>query len=107
LQLQFVTQLAYVWGFVTVKMSFAVLYLRLLPGHVSRRMNQLLLTVLAAEGFEETMVVIFHCKPVDKAWNPQKEGTCLNLKLFYYISVSTTAARLQTDVLIVTFPSFL
>ncbi|WKT48302.1 hypothetical protein QSH57_013207 [Fusarium oxysporum f. sp. vasinfectum] len=95
LKLQFVTQLAYVWGFVTVKMSFAVLYLRLLPGHVSRRMNQLLLTVLAAEGFEETMVVIFHCKPVDKAWNPQKEGTCLNLKLFYYISFSI---KFVTDV---------
>ncbi|PCD22337.1 hypothetical protein AU210_016126 [Fusarium oxysporum f. sp. radicis-cucumerinum] len=76
-------------------MSFAVLYLRLLPGHVSRRMNQLLLTVLAAEGFEETMVVIFHCKPVDKAWNPQKEGTCLNLKLFYYISF---AIKFVTDV---------
>ncbi|SCO87566.1 uncharacterized protein FRV6_11693 [Fusarium oxysporum] len=76
-------------------MSFAVLYLRLLPGHVSRRMNQLLLTVLAAEGFEETMVVIFHCKPVDKAWNPQKEGTCLNLKLFYYISFSI---KFVTDV---------
>ncbi|KAL5592312.1 hypothetical protein FOBRF1_013338 [Fusarium oxysporum] len=98
--LQFVTQLAYVWGFVTVKMSFAVLYLRLLRGHVSRRMNQLLLAVLAAEGLEETMVVIFHCKPVDKAWNPQKEGTCLNLKLFYYISsdLSKFAIKFVTDV---------
>ncbi|KAH7205155.1 uncharacterized protein BKA55DRAFT_587264 [Fusarium redolens] len=95
LKLQFVTQLAYVWGFVTVKMSFAVLYLRLFRGHVSQRMNQLLLAVLAAEGFEETMVVIFHCKPVDKTWNPQKEGTCLNLKLFYYISF---AIKFVTDV---------
>lgn len=90
LQLQFVTKLAYVWGFVTVKMSFAVLYLRLLPGHVSRRINQVLLAVLAAEGVEATMVVVFHCKPIDKAWNIQKEGTCLNLKLFYYVSVSPT-----------------
>uniref|UniRef100_A0A0C4DJP2 Rhodopsin domain-containing protein n=1 Tax=Fusarium oxysporum (strain Fo5176) TaxID=660025 RepID=A0A0C4DJP2_FUSOF len=49
----------------------------------------------AAGGFEGTMVVIFHCKPVDKAWNPQKEGTCLNLKLFYYISF---AIKFVTDV---------
>lgn len=95
LKLQFVTKLAYVWGFVTVKMSFAVLYLRLLPGHVSRRINQVLLAVLAAEGVEATMVVVFHCKPMDKAWNIQKEGTCLNLKLFYYVSF---AIKFVTDV---------
>ncbi|KAH6957592.1 hypothetical protein BKA56DRAFT_637859 [Ilyonectria sp. MPI-CAGE-AT-0026] len=86
LKLQFVTKLTYIWGFVAVKMSFAVLYLRLLPGDVSRRINQVLLAVLAAEGVEATMVVIFHCKPVEKAWNIQKEGTCFNLMLFYYVS---------------------
>ncbi|KAL6404453.1 hypothetical protein AUP68_13845 [Ilyonectria robusta] len=90
LQLQFVTKLAYVWGFVTAKMSFAVLYLRLLPGHVSQRINQALLAVLVAEGVEATMVVVFQCKPMDNAWNIQKEGTSLNLKLFYTVSVGPT-----------------
>ncbi|KAH8738475.1 hypothetical protein BGZ61DRAFT_526450 [Ilyonectria robusta] len=67
-------------------MSFAVLYLRLLPGHVSQRINQALLAVLVAEGVEATMVVVFQCKPMDNAWNIQKEGTSLNLKLFYTVS---------------------
>lgn len=66
LRLQFLTKLAYVWGFVTAKMSFAALYLRLLPGHVSRRINQVLLAVLVAEGVEVTIAVVFQCKPMDK-----------------------------------------
>ncbi|KAL6411841.1 hypothetical protein AUP68_04220 [Ilyonectria robusta] len=104
LKLQTVTALSYVWGFVTVKMSFAVLYLRLLPDITHRRLNQGLLILLLAEGVEECLVVIFKCNPVDKAWTPSKEGTCLDLRSFYYASVriSATEEMRRTNELILT-----
>ncbi|KAH7114744.1 hypothetical protein B0J13DRAFT_514966 [Dactylonectria estremocensis] len=99
--LQTVTMLSYIWGFVTVKMSFAVLYVRLLPGIVPRRINQGLLVLLLAEGIEECLVVIFRCNPVDKAWTPLKEGTCLDLRSFYYASFGV---KLATDIILFAQP---
>lgn len=86
-QFQFITQLTYVWAFVTAKMSFAVLYFRLLPSDLSRRMNQVLLVVLALEGIVATLVVSMQCIPLQKAWNPALDGACLDLRTFYYVSV--------------------
>ncbi|EEU36346.1 uncharacterized protein NECHADRAFT_86876 [Fusarium vanettenii 77-13-4] len=93
--LRVVISLAYIWGFVTVKMSFAVLYLRLLPGTVYRRLNQVLLVLLLAQGLEESLVVIFRCNPVDKAWTPAKRGHCLDLRSFYYTSPIPMVWRMQ------------
>ncbi|KAI8712803.1 hypothetical protein NCS52_01379500 [Fusarium sp. LHS14.1] len=96
-----VISLAYIWGFVTVKMSFAVLYLRLLPGTIYRRLNQVLLILLLAQGLEESLVVIFWCNPVDKAWTPAKKGHCLDLRSFYYTSFGI---KLVTDIVLFTQP---
>ncbi|WAO95898.1 Hypothetical protein NCS54_01354500 [Fusarium falciforme] len=99
--LRVVISLAYVWGFVTVKMSFAVLYLRLLPGTIYRRLNQVLLVLLLAQGLEESLVVIFRCTPVDKAWKPSKKGHCLDLRSFYYTSFGI---KLVTDIVLFAQP---
>ncbi|KAH6689472.1 hypothetical protein F5X68DRAFT_104609, partial [Plectosphaerella plurivora] len=92
---QFITQLTYVWAFVTAKMSFAVLYFRLLPSDLSRRMNQVLLVVLALEGIVATLVVSMQCIPLQKAWNPALDGACLDLRTFYYVSFGV---KLITDI---------
>ncbi|KAF6814954.1 integral membrane protein [Colletotrichum sojae] len=97
LKLQVVTQLTYIWAFVTVKMSFAVLYLRLLPDQVYQRINKFLLALLLAEGIEETAVVIFRCTPIERAWTPSKPGTCLDLTIFYY---SAFVIKLLTDLVL-------
>ncbi|KAI8654278.1 hypothetical protein NCS56_01384600 [Fusarium sp. Ph1] len=101
LKLRIVISLAYIWGFVTVKMSFAVLYLRLLPGTIYRRLNQVLLVLLVAQGLEESLVVIFGCNPVDKAWTPAKRGHCLDLRSFYYTSFGI---KLVTDIVLFAQP---
>merc|ERR1712080_109037 len=82
-------------------MSFAVLYLRLLPGTVYRRLNQVLLVLLLAQGLEESLVVIFRCNPVDKAWAPAKRGHCLDLRSFYYTSFGI---KLVTDIVLFAQP---
>ncbi|TIC97135.1 hypothetical protein CH35J_007234 [Colletotrichum higginsianum] len=94
LRYQVVTQLTYIWAFVTVKMSFAVLYLRLLPDQIYQRINKFLIILLLAEGIEETAVVIFRCTPVERGWTPSVPGTCLDLTIFYY---SAFVIKLLTD----------
>ncbi|KAI8192603.1 hypothetical protein COL154_007652 [Colletotrichum chrysophilum] len=84
LRLQVVTQLTYIWAFVTVKMSFTVLYLRLLPDQMYQRINKFLLILLLAEGIEETAVVIFRY-----------------LTIFYY---SAFAIKLLTDLVLFVQP---
>ncbi|KZL66855.1 integral membrane protein [Colletotrichum tofieldiae] len=97
LKFQVVTQLTYIWAFVTVKMSFAVLYLRLLPDQVYKRINKFLIILLLAEGIEETAVVIFRCAPIERAWTPTVPGTCLDLTIFYY---SAFVIKLLTDLVL-------
>ncbi|CRK44462.1 hypothetical protein BN1723_006114 [Verticillium longisporum] len=100
-KLQMVTPVAYIWGFVTVKMSFAVLYLGLLPDLLNRRINQGLLVVLMAEGIEESLVIMFHCVPVAKVWDHSLEGKCLDLKPFYYASF---VVKFLTDIVLFVQP---
>ncbi|OLN87301.1 hypothetical protein CCHL11_03612 [Colletotrichum chlorophyti] len=97
LKFQVITQLTYIWAFVTVKMSFAVLYLRLLPDQVYQRINKFLVVLLLAEGIEETAVVIFRCTPIERAWTPTTPGTCLDLTIFYY---SAFVIKLLTDLVL-------
>ncbi|TDZ67941.1 Satratoxin biosynthesis SC1 cluster protein 4 [Colletotrichum trifolii] len=97
LRYQVATQLTYIWAFVTVKMSFAVLYLRLLPDQAYQRISKFLIFLLLAEGIEETAVVIFRCTPIERAWTPSKPGTCLDLTVFYY---SAFAIKLLTDLVL-------
>ncbi|KAH7125797.1 hypothetical protein EDB81DRAFT_860524 [Dactylonectria macrodidyma] len=101
LRLQTVASLTYIWGFVTVKMSFAVLYFRLIPGTFYRRINQGLLVLLLAQGIEECLVVILKCNPVDKAWMTSKQGTCLDLRSFYYASFGI---KFTTDIVLFAQP---
>ncbi|KAH8194739.1 hypothetical protein TruAng_011097 [Truncatella angustata] len=77
-----------------VKMSFVMLCLRLLPGHVSQRINQVLLAVLAAEGIEATTVVVFQCRPT---WDIQEQGACLDLKLFYTFRSVSKSPRISAS----------
>ncbi|KAL1889491.1 hypothetical protein Sste5346_008869 [Sporothrix stenoceras] len=97
LVLQFVAALTYIWAFVLIKLSFAVFYLRVIPTSGFRRLNYIIIAILAAQGVEETFVVCFACRPIYKFWRPAVEGTCLNLLNFYYISFGI---KLATDIVL-------
>lgn len=95
--LQFVAALTYIWAFVLIKLSFAVFYLRVIPTSGFRRLNYIIIAILAAQGVEETFVVCFACRPIYKFWRPAVDGTCLNLLNFYYISFGI---KLATDIVL-------
>ncbi|CAK7210155.1 hypothetical protein SBRCBS47491_000677 [Sporothrix bragantina] len=97
LLIDFASALSYIWAFVLIKLSFAVFYLRVIPNQGFRRLNYVIIGVLAAQGIEETFVVCFACTPITKFWKPTIEGSCLNLLRFYYISFGI---KLVTDIIL-------
>ena len=87
----------YIWGFVTAKMSFAYLYLKVLPDRSYRIFNKVLLCFLVAQGIEETCVILFQCKPIQRAWTPGIDGECLNLTFFYYAVVCILSILMRSE----------
>jgi hypothetical protein len=83
-----VAGITYVWAFVVIKISFAVLYLRFLADSVYRMINITMIVVLSIQGIAQTAVVIFQCNPVEKSWLPATPGSCINMLTFYYVAVS-------------------
>ncbi|OOQ88501.1 integral membrane protein [Penicillium brasilianum] len=103
LQLDFVTMLAYVLALGTIKMSFCLLYLHIFPGKKFRACCWWLLAIIVAHTISETLVVLFQCTPVHKAWDATGlvEGTCVDMNIFYYANF---AVKLASDLALFTLP---
>lgn len=103
LQLDFVTELAYVIAFGAIKISFSLFYLKIFPGKWFKIACWCLIGVILGETASDFFVVIFQCSPVQKAWDASQTlpGKCLQLLTFYYI---TFAVRLATDVALIALP---
>jgi hypothetical protein len=93
-QLVIVCSTTYSCGITLAKASFAVLYLRLLDSgglwHI--RLNQCVLVFLFCQAIEETCTVIFQCRPLQKAWEPEIEGYCIPLEPIWYTGVGRATA---------------
>ena len=103
LQLDFVTMVAYVLALGTIKMSFCLLYLHIFPGNKFRACCWWLLAIIVAQTISETLVVLFQCTPVHKAWDATGlvEGTCVDMNTFYYANF---AVKLASDLALFTLP---
>jgi hypothetical protein len=103
IQLDFVTMVAYVLALGTIKMSFCLLYLHIFPGKKFRIGCWWLLAIVVAQTIAETLVVLFQCTPVHKAWDATGlvEGTCVNMNTFYYANF---AVKLASDLALFTLP---
>lgn len=102
-QLDFVTMLAYVLALGTIKMSFCLLYLHIFPGKTFRTCCWWLLAIIVAHTISETLVVLFQCTPIHKAWDATGlvEGTCVDMNIFYYANF---AVKLASDLALFTLP---
>ncbi|OQD94206.1 hypothetical protein PENSOL_c027G05473 [Penicillium solitum] len=103
LKLDFVIMLAYVLALGTIKMSFCLLYLHIFPGRKFRICCWLLLAGIVTHTIAETLVVIFQCTPVHKAWDATGlvEGTCVDMNIFYYANF---AIKMASDLALFTMP---
>ncbi|PYI08053.1 integral membrane protein [Aspergillus sclerotiicarbonarius CBS 121057] len=103
LKLDFVSEIAYLLALGSIKASFCLLYLQIFPGKGFRIACWSLLALLVCETIEETIVVVFQCSPIHKAWDAGDtvKGKCLSLTAFYYISFGI---RLATDLALFALP---
>lgn len=83
--------MCYIWGFAAVKLSFIVLYLKIFTQTWFRVVNKVLAILLTSICLEESLVLIFQCRPIRKAWIMTTPGYCVDLKAFYYASVRMRA----------------
>ncbi|WQF86812.1 hypothetical protein CDEST_11826 [Colletotrichum destructivum] len=83
-KLTIVTSATYSYGLALAKMSFAVLYIRMLPGRRLIMMNKGIIAFLCCQAIEESLIPVFQCKPVAKAWTVEKEGVCLDLPVLWW-----------------------
>ncbi|KAK1998010.1 ATP synthase F0 [Colletotrichum falcatum] len=70
----------YQLGISFFKIALLISYLRLLKGTDQRRYRQMVWLTIAVVFLSHlacTFSLIFACTPVDKSWNPLKDGTCL------------------------------
>lgn len=103
LQLDFVAMMAYVLALGTIKMSFCLLYLHIFPGEKFRIACWWLLAIIVAQTTAETLVVLFQCTPVHKAWDATGlvKGTCVDMNAFYYANF---AVKLASDLALFLMP---
>ncbi|EKG16292.1 hypothetical protein MPH_06501 [Macrophomina phaseolina MS6] len=100
-KIQFLMQLSYIASFVASKLSFAALYLRVFPEQLFRRIIVSLSVLLVAEYIEETVVICLQCRPIQKLWQPTIDGSCMDLRTFYYVAF---AVKLATDLTLFLLP---
>ncbi|KAK1624129.1 hypothetical protein BDP81DRAFT_453753 [Colletotrichum phormii] len=84
LKLTIATSATYSYGLALAKMSFAVLYLRMLPDRRLVMMNKAIILFLCCQAIEESLIPIFQCKPIAKAWTVGMEGSCLDLPVLWW-----------------------
>ncbi|CAI0646610.1 unnamed protein product [Colletotrichum noveboracense] len=97
LKLTISTSSTYSYGLALAKMSFAVLYIRMLPERRLIIVNKTIVVFLCCQAIEESMIPIFQCHPIAKAWIPSTVGTCLDLPVLWWIGF---AFNLCTDLIL-------
>ncbi|KAH0430687.1 hypothetical protein CcaCcLH18_07602 [Colletotrichum camelliae] len=97
LKLAISTSSTYSYGLALAKMSFAVLYIRMLPERRLIIVNKAIVVFLCCQAVEESMIPIFQCRPIAKAWVPSMVGTCLDLPVLWWTGF---AFNLCTDLIL-------
>ncbi|RYC63612.1 hypothetical protein CHU98_g2600 [Xylaria longipes] len=97
LKLEWISSSFYSVGITSAKASFAVLYLRLFPVRCLVILNKAVVTFLLFQAIEESLIVIFKCRPIMRAWMPDLDGYCLDLHPLWY---TTFAFNFSTDIIL-------
>ncbi|KAF9880272.1 hypothetical protein CkaCkLH20_02226 [Colletotrichum karsti] len=97
LKLGISTSSTYSYALALAKMSFAILYIRMLPDERLIILNKTVIVFLCCQAIEESMIPIFQCQPIAKAWAPSMPGRCLDLPVLWWVGF---AFNLCTDLIL-------
>lgn len=84
-----------------IKISTLILYHRIFPNQRFRRALWGLGIFIGAYSFVQALVILFQCNPVQGAWRPDIEKSCIQLNLELQIMGSLNAV---TDIITVCLP---
>lgn len=101
MRILYFSEVTYNISLVLVKYSALAFYLRLFP--VPFMIWGVWTTVAIATGWvlSTTLAIIFQCQPVQKTWNREIPGHCINIKAFY---VGQAVPHIITDIIILLLP---
>ncbi|KAG9251428.1 uncharacterized protein F5Z01DRAFT_692182 [Emericellopsis atlantica] len=89
------------WGVATAKITFAILYIRVLPQRFLQLLNKFLIAFLIAQATEESLIAILHCRPIEAAFKLGVHGKCLNMNVLWW---STFVFNMCTDLILFVQP---
>ncbi|MCJ1341455.1 hypothetical protein MMC09_006751 [Bachmanniomyces sp. S44760] len=101
LELFWIAQIFYKVGIALTKASILLLYLRIFVQKRDRILAWTMLIVVSTYGVAATLISVFQCLPVRKAWIRNVPGTCINLRDSWY---SNAGFSIATDVIILLLP---
>jgi hypothetical protein len=77
------------------------LYLRIFTQRWFRIAALVVMFICIGTAFATIMATVFSCQPLNKAWNPNADGTCIWTPGIWYASSSVNVA---TDLMIIALP---
>ncbi|KFA54724.1 hypothetical protein S40293_00709 [Stachybotrys chartarum IBT 40293] len=106
------SHIAHCWGIALAKASFAILYIQILPKYWLTIANKILVAFVICQAIEETMTVIFRCRPISAGFDiariPNSNSSllqtdqCLELTVIWW---TTFAFNMCTDLFLFVQPT--
>ena len=84
-----------------VKISTLLLYGRIFPGPKFHHILRAVGLFISVYSIISVITMIFQCRPLKGAWNPNFEADCINLEKFY---ISMGSMNVLTDLLLLCLP---
>ena len=94
-------QVVYKFLIMFTKLSFLVLYLRLFPNKTLRVFTWAMIWFIVLASVASGIVTVVQCVPINKAWNKNIAGGCVNNTIFWY---THAAFNTVTDIIIYVMP---
>jgi hypothetical protein len=117
----FAAQILYKVATCLTKLSIGAMYLRIFPGARFKLAVYIVMGVTILYTLVAVFLTIFSCNPIDKAWNKNEPGTCLDSRSIWYCtsghpsspthdglaadsSAATSVMIILTDIFIIVLP---
>ena len=101
LQFFWIAQIPYKIVVCLNKVSVILLYLRIFISPNFRWVCYAALAIVVASGIATTFATIFQCFPIEKSWNKNLHGTCIDSPKFW---LANAVLNVSTDVLVLALP---
>lgn len=87
----------------TIKVAILHMYCRVFPIHSFRLAARILSVVTCIWSLMFVLLCVFQCTPVAKAWDPNVQGKCMNLRMGY---IGNAIPNILTDVVMLLMPLY-